>query len=183
MKRINVKLLIALAAMLLLGGTARAEAITNSEGFYVITNPPVSVALAWDLSPASNVVGYFIYYGVASGSYTNRTSVGNTNTATIGGLKRSSTYFFAATCYDTAGLESEFSNEVSYRTPDILPPVLNLHTNAVLLGMKVEIAPTPKGPWSLYATLATEVSTPGYYRTGVQINRLTPANFLPIPGR
>ena len=76
-----------------------------------------SVTLAWDRSPDADVTGYRLYYGVASGAYTNVTDVGNVDTATLGGLKAGVTYYFAATAYDGSGLESDFSNEVSYTVP------------------------------------------------------------------
>ena len=80
-----------------------------------------SVTLAWDHSPDASVVGYRIYYGVASGSYTNSAAVGYGTNATLTGLNSSVTYYFAATAYDGTGLESAFSNETSYTTP--VPPV------------------------------------------------------------
>jgi hypothetical protein len=90
-----------------------------------------SVMLAWNPSISTNVVGYNIYYGVACGVYTNKTSVaGSTSTnATITGLVPGTKYYFAATAVDSLGVESPFSNETSYTVPanSILntPPTLN----------------------------------------------------------
>lgn len=72
-----------------------------------------SVLLQWDPSPSPEVAGYRIYYGVASGAYTNAVSVEEVTTATISGLVTGTTYYFAATAFDAAGSESEFSNEAS----------------------------------------------------------------------
>jgi hypothetical protein len=76
-----------------------------------------NVSLAWDASPDPDVVGYYIYYGAASGDFTNRVSVGNVTSATVSNLAEGALYFFAATARNTSGLESDFSNEVSYSVP------------------------------------------------------------------
>lgn len=80
-----------------------------------------SVTLAWDASPDPTVVGYDVYYGVASGTYTNMINVGDVTSATIGGLVIGVTYYFAATTYDASGNESGYSGEISYTVP--VPPV------------------------------------------------------------
>jgi len=77
-----------------------------------------NIALAWDPSPDTNVIGYAVYYGTSTGTYDSRLDVGTNTTATVtvsGGL----TYFFVATSYDEEGLESEPSNEVSYSVPGV----------------------------------------------------------------
>ena len=89
-----------------------------------------SVTLAWDPSPGSDIAGYNIYYGPHTQVYTNTTPVGNVTNATIGGLLLGATYFFAATAVNTSGLESDFSNEVSYTVPsseDYPLPVIVLY--------------------------------------------------------
>ncbi|MEK7780876.1 MAG: Ig-like domain-containing protein, partial [Verrucomicrobiota bacterium] len=87
-----------------------------------------SVTLAWDASPDANVVGYRVYYGVASGSYTNSAAVGNVTTATFANLVDGVTYYFAASAFDDTGSDSPFSNETSYSVPAAggnLTPTLN----------------------------------------------------------
>lgn len=81
-----------------------------------------SVTLAWDPSADGRVSGYKVYWGAGSRTYTNSvTTAGLTNTqAVVAGLARGVTYFFAATCFTTNGLESDFSLEVSYTT-SVLP--------------------------------------------------------------
>lgn len=73
-----------------------------------------SVTLAWDPSPDPDVVGYHLYYGVASQTYTNFVALGQATTTTISNLTSGLIYFFAATTIDSMGLESEFSGEVAY---------------------------------------------------------------------
>jgi hypothetical protein len=86
-----------------------------------------SVTLAWDPSVSTNVAGYRVYYGVASGNYTNSVTVGSATNATVSGLAGATTYYFAATAYDVNGLESDFSSETNYTTPVPInmPPTLN----------------------------------------------------------
>src|SRR5438874_1541181 len=73
---------------------------------------PNSVTLAWNRSPGTNIVGYKVYYGVASRTYTAVVSAGNSTNATVSGLTSGATYFFAVTSYDPSGLESDYSSEI-----------------------------------------------------------------------
>lgn len=75
-----------------------------------------SVSLRWDANSEPDVSGYKVYYGTNSGVYFASVDVGNTTTTTIGNLAPGVTYYFAATAYNTSRLESDRSNEVSYRT-------------------------------------------------------------------
>ena len=89
--------------------------------FFVLLHNPVlatqSVAMAWNPSSGTNVMGYKVYYGVASRAYTSVIDVGNATNATISGLVEGVTYYFAATAYSILGLESQYSSEVSYTVP------------------------------------------------------------------
>ena len=76
-----------------------------------------SVTLAWDPSTSSSIAGYRLYEGIASRTYTNVIAVGKATTATFSALVSGATYFFAVTAYDTNGLESDFSSEISYSVP------------------------------------------------------------------
>ncbi|OFZ22720.1 MAG: hypothetical protein A2X94_03475 [Bdellovibrionales bacterium GWB1_55_8] len=70
------------------------------------------VLLEWDPSPDADVTGYRIYVGFSSGSYLENVDVGNVTSYTVRNLTPGQTYFFAATAYNSAGMESVFSNEV-----------------------------------------------------------------------
>lgn len=76
-----------------------------------------SVILDWDPSVDPTVTGYNLYYGLSSRGYTNVISTGTATTATVSGLTVGATYYFAVTSYDLAGLESDYSAEVSYTVP------------------------------------------------------------------
>ena len=73
-----------------------------------------SVTLAWNNSSTPGVAGYRVHYGQASGNYTSSVEAGNSTTNTLPGLVSGVTYFFAVTAYDANGLESVFSDEVSF---------------------------------------------------------------------
>ena len=76
------------------------------------------VRLAWDPSADTNVVGYALYFGTASGDYSERVDVGNQTTGTCSGLVPGVTYYFVAVAYNANSVESLPSNEVSYTVPD-----------------------------------------------------------------
>jgi hypothetical protein len=98
-----------LGILLLPGLFQRADLAHSAvfEGPYIAT-------LNWDVSPDPRVVGYRIYYGTNSGSYSNSTTVGNVTSNSIFGLAAGVTYFVAVTDFGTNGIESAFSREVSF---------------------------------------------------------------------
>jgi hypothetical protein len=120
-----------LRADVALGWFSRITGLTRVLGgilFYVLLHnavpalsaivpPAQSVTLAWDQTTDPNVVGYRAHYGVASHAYTNMVDVGNATNVTISGLVQGTTYYFGATAYNTFGMESDFSNEVTYTVP------------------------------------------------------------------
>jgi hypothetical protein len=101
-----------------------------------------TVSLAWDQSPDTNVAGYKIYFGTTSHSYTQWLDVGNVTNAVIPLPDYDTTYYFAATTYDTDGMESDFSNEATYAVaalvvsnslPEVsLPPTLAAIANVTV---------------------------------------------------
>lgn len=76
-----------------------------------------SAALHWGSSPDTNVVGYVLYFGTASGAYTSRIDVGPKLTCTASNLTEGVCYYFVATSYYGNRLESLPSNEVSFVVP------------------------------------------------------------------
>ena len=85
-----------------------------------------SATLTWVASSDPNLAGYRVYVGVASGVYGAPTDVGKVTTWTVPNLTAGVTYYFAVTAYNTAGMESSYSNEVSKLIPlDLTPPLLS----------------------------------------------------------
>ena len=58
----------------------------------------------------SSVIGYKVYYGTASRTYTVQIKVGNVTTYMVQGLSHGVTYYFAITAYNRFG-ESSYSDE------------------------------------------------------------------------
>jgi hypothetical protein len=87
------------------------------------------IRLAWDApttnadgTPLTDLAGYKIYYGTASGTYNSPRSpkdVENVTTCTLTGLIPGQTYFISVTAYDISNNESTYSNEVSGKATEI----------------------------------------------------------------
>lgn len=76
--------------------------------------PAAKLLVNWEKS--INGAGYRIYYGQFSGSYDFFIDVGDINSFLIQNLNYNSTYYIAITSFNSWGLESDFSNEVSAKT-------------------------------------------------------------------
>ncbi len=93
-------------AMLMLAGAVAADA--------------ERLTLAWDPSPSADVSGYPLYWGTNTRSYQFVTNAGLVLTQSVV-LPWRGRWWFAATAYDTNGLESDFSNEVSWESKPVPP--------------------------------------------------------------
>lgn len=127
--------------------------------------------LSWDPNSETNLGGYKVYYGSASRVYGTPLTVGNTTTFTVSGLD-AGTYYFSVTAYDTSGIESGFSNEVSktvVATPsDTTPPqiigvtVASIADTSVVVTWSTDEAATSQveyGLTSTYGSSTTVAST------------------------
>lgn len=86
-----------------------------------VASPPGSLTLAWNPVPDPNIAGYNLYYGVVSRIYTDVVPVGNAEQVTITGLVPGVTYFLAVTSRLSSGLESAYSDEISFVLPTTAP--------------------------------------------------------------
>jgi hypothetical protein len=76
-----------------------------------------ALSLEWDANVEPTIGGYRVYMGEASRSYTFASDVGNSTTAQLQNLPPGRTVYLAVTAYDTNGLESDFSDEITYTVP------------------------------------------------------------------
>jgi hypothetical protein len=83
------------------------------------TNSTGSVSLAWNVpntyvdgTPSTGLVGFKVYYGTESRMYTQIIDAKNVLSYTINSLPPA-TYYFAITAYDSSGIESDYSTELS----------------------------------------------------------------------
>ena len=77
-----------------------------------------SVNVAWDANSESDLAGYSVHYGTASGTYIYHINAGNKTSQLVSNLSNGATYYFAVTAYDTAGNESLPSAEASVAIPE-----------------------------------------------------------------
>src|ERR1035441_5314066 len=96
----------------------------------------ISVTLAWDPNSGTDIItNYNIYYGAASATYTNTVAAATNTMVTISILVDGTTYDCAATAVDTAGLESDYSTEISAligAMPANQPPTLDALANVTI---------------------------------------------------
>ena len=114
-----------------------------------------NVRLAWNPSKSLAVAGYVLYYGAEKGGHTNRVDIGNNMTASVSGLQEGETYHFAVAAYNSVGVESAPSGDISYITPGMVRLLGKMNFNSV--GMKFPVAP---GHWyEVQATTDMQVWT------------------------
>lgn len=100
------------AACVCLLPLATQAAVTPSDG----------ASLAWSPNPESDVVGYHVYVGAASGSYDTIIDVVGETQAALPQVSLGTTLYLAVSAYNAAGLESPLSSELVV-TVDVPKPV------------------------------------------------------------
>ena len=81
-----------------------------------------TLTLAWNPNAEPDLGGYVLYWGTQSGVYTSNSNVANVTTKQVTGLADGTVYYFAVKAYNTAGLMSGYSSEVSGQTSGGAPP-------------------------------------------------------------
>lgn len=76
-----------------------------------------NVQLTWEPNTDPDVIGYNIYYGPSSRTYTYAVPLGLVTNATVSGLREGATYYFALVTCTSGGSQSAFSDEVSQFIP------------------------------------------------------------------
>jgi hypothetical protein len=94
------------------GASGDTGSDTNAPGAGTASLSWTAPATNDDGSALTDLAGYKVYYGTAPGSYSKSFTVTPGTTYTITGLAPG-TYYIAVTAYNTTGMESEYSNEVT----------------------------------------------------------------------
>lgn len=94
-------------------GIGAAMLLAVAAGQTTIGAAPAAT-LGWDASTETNIVGYKIYYGPATRTYTNTIVLGKVTTNTVTGLVNGAAYFFAVTAIDALATESDYSTELTF---------------------------------------------------------------------
>jgi hypothetical protein len=75
-----------------------------------------AVTIAWDPNKESDIAGYKLFYGTANPP-TTVVNAGTNTSVTLNNLNAGDTYYFYATAFNTAGLESSPSQTITYTVP------------------------------------------------------------------
>lgn len=123
-----------------------------------------SVTLAWNPNSETNLAGYRLYWGTGSRGYQAYGTIPTgTETYTVTNINAGTKYYFAVTAFTDDGLESDYSDEVSYLVPE--PP----KTKTIVLHL--EQACDLLGPWDRLTNVTTIVVPDGsvFYRGVIEI--------------
>ncbi len=121
--------------------------------------------LSWDTNTETDLAGYHVHYGTASGVYSVVVPVGNITTYTVTGLGPG-TYYFAMTADNTSGGRSGFSNESTKTIPDTTAPVISAVAASSLTAIGATISWTTNEP----ATSLVEYGLTTGYGTSSPLN-------------
>jgi hypothetical protein len=125
-------------------------------GLTVTTNPDDvhSVTLSWDPGTDTNVAGFQVFGGQATGSYTMTQNVEMASSLVVNGLVAGTTNFFSVQAYDTGTNVSDLSPEAQYY---VSLPVLN-----AVSGLTVTTNPADIHSILLSWNPSTDVGVSGY---------------------
>ena len=100
------------------GGNITVPVTMTSGSTSSLTLPSTSssgstASLTWSPDTSTNLAGYKVYVGTSSRVYSSAVNVGNVTTYAVTNLGIGTTYYFAVSAFNSSGIESGFSNEVS----------------------------------------------------------------------
>src|SRR5687768_7937942 len=111
-----------------------------------------TVTLVWDPNTESDLAGYLLSYGTASGQYTTTIDLGNVTTYVFEEPNPSVRYYLALRAYDADGLISPYSNE-AVTTPNPPLTMTVLSTNRMSpqpVGTSISFTATASGGTAPY---------------------------------
>lgn len=80
------------------------------------------VRLKWDANPETDIACYKVWYGTASGNYSEPITITGATRAILADLDSGTLYYAAVQAVNTAGVSSEMSDEISFIPPSSPPP-------------------------------------------------------------
>lgn len=128
------------------------------------------IEVTWNANTETDLAGYKVFYGTASGVYSDSVDVGKVLIYTITNVTQGKTYYVALKAYDTSGNLSGFSPEVFLYVPvpDTTPPTVPVNLIANVAGTVVAIK------WDSIA----DATTYGVYDNGIFIATVTKAEYV-----
>jgi Fibronectin type III domain/Viral BACON domain len=93
--------------------TVAPAVTTTSPPTTTVTGTSTVATLTWNPVTSTDLAGYKVYMGTASGVYGTSINAGNVTSYMVSNLTLGTTYYFVVTGYNTSGSESLPSNEVS----------------------------------------------------------------------
>lgn len=126
--------------------------------------------VTWNPNAETDLAGYKVFYGNATGVYSNSVDVGKVTTYLITNVTQGKTYYVSLKAYDTSNNLSEFSAEVSLYVPipDTTPPSVPVNLVATITGTVVGLK------WDAIA----DATTYGVYDNGVLVASVTKAEYV-----
>jgi hypothetical protein len=136
---------------------------------------PDRVTVAWDANPEPDIASYNVYYGIVGSGVTNSISPGSTTQQQVINLLPQTEYWFYVTAVNTAGLESDPSQVLTYTTPVNQAPTVTLGADRIAItpgtvSITAQAADDHLSPDAL-TTSWTQLSGPAVNLTGA--NQLT----------
>jgi large repetitive protein len=100
--------------------------------FFPDTGIATSLQVTWTADTDSDLAGYKVYWGTASGAYGTPASVTSGTLYDISSVQAGTTYYVAVSAYDTSGNESAKSTQQSITVPasDTTPPTGSITINS-----------------------------------------------------
>lgn len=130
------------------------------------TTNKLKVQLAWDRNPEPDIMNYIVYAGTNSGIYQFVYHAGNNTNYTITNLvEENKIFYFVVTAVNTAGLESDFSKQISLGSTQNYTNLTayeasEITTNSARLTLRVLLGTTNYvNSWFRYGNSPTNMTT------------------------
>jgi Fibronectin type III domain len=119
--RLSRRLFVPLMAIILGACSSTPNMAPGTPQGFKVTPGDAQVALVWKANTESDLKGYVVYYGVASGALTNTINVAApTVTGLVTGLVNGTNYLFAVAAQDNAGNTSR--KTTALQAKPVAPP-------------------------------------------------------------